>query len=97
LVKHETRRAKIEDINKFLKEGYLIGAEINSRKLNNKSGFSLHYVLVRSGNDDTYIINDPGGSSAPPVENRIVSQQEFMDALGKEGSNGEVTAFRKVV
>ena len=51
-------------------------------------------MLVRGGNDDTYIINDPGGGSSPPLENRVVSKQEFMEALGKEGSNGEVTAFK---
>jgi hypothetical protein len=51
--------------------------------------------LVRSGDDDNYVINDPGGGSSPPLENRVVSKEEFMEALGKEGSNGEVTAFKK--
>lgn len=95
-VKHVTRRATIEDVDKFLANGYLTGAEINSRILNKKSGFSLHYVLVRGANDGNYIINDPGGGSSPPLENRVVSKEEFMEALGKEGSNGEVTAFRKI-
>jgi hypothetical protein len=92
LVKHETRRAGIEDIDSFLSNGYLIGAEINSRILNKREGFSLHYVLIREGKNQSYIINDPG---APPIENREVTKEEFIQALGKEGSNGEVTAFRK--
>lgn len=93
-VKHETRKATIEDIDYFLQSGYLIGAEINSRVLNKKPGFSLHFVLVRSGSNRNYIINDPGGGSSPALENRIVSKEEFIEALGKEGSNGEVSAFR---
>ncbi len=94
LVHHETRRATIQDIDLMLKKGYLIGAEVNARMLNNKPGFALHYVLIRAGNDETYVINDPGGGSAPPMANRAVSKAEFMQALGEEGANGEVTGFR---
>jgi hypothetical protein len=94
-VKHETRRATGEDIDNFLAKGYLIGAEINSRVLNKKPGFSLHYVLVREANNGNYIVNDPGGGSSPPVENRMVTKSEFLEALGKDGANGEVTAFKK--
>lgn len=95
LVHHETRRASIGDIDTMLKKGYLIGAEINARILNKQPGFSLHYVLIRAGNGETYIINDPGGGSAPPIENRKVSKDDFMRALGADGANGEVTGFRK--
>ena len=94
LVKHETRKATVEDIDGFVNTGYLVGAEINSRILNKKPGFSLHYVLIRKGDKDNYILNDPGGSSAPPLENRVVSKFEFIQALGNDGSNNEVTAFR---
>jgi len=94
LVQHETRKATIEDIDQLLGDAYIIGAEINSRVLNKKPGFSLHYVLIQQGTEDNYIINDPGGGSAPALENRIVSKSEFMEALGKDGSNGEVTAMR---
>lgn len=91
IVKHETRKATLEDIDSFLDDGYLVGAEINSRILNKREGFSLHYVLIIGREDDYYIINDPG---FPPIEQRNVSREEFLEALGKEGSNGEVTAFR---
>ena len=94
LVHHETRRASIEDIDTMLEKGYLIGAEINARTLNNKPGFALHYVLIRAGYAGSYNINDPGGGSAPPIENRTVSKADFMRALGEDGANGEVTGFR---
>ncbi len=96
LIKHETRRATIQDIDAMLAKGYLIGAEINSRVLNSQPGFSLHYVLIRAGDQRSYIINDPGGGSAPPTENRKVSKKELINALGSEGANGEVTGFRKL-
>jgi len=97
LVHHETRKATIEDIDRLLSDGYILGAEINSRVLNKKPGFSLHYVLIQKGTGNEYTINDPGGGSAPALENRIVSKIEFMEALGKDGSNGEVTAMRRKV
>src|SRR3989339_2058919 len=46
LVKHESRKGTIKDIDGFLDNGYLVGVEINSRILNKKSGLSLHYVLI---------------------------------------------------
>lgn len=88
---HETKRAAIEDIVNFLKKGYLVGAEINSRILNKKEGFSLHYVLITGCEGDSLIIHDPG---PPPLENRKVPKSEFLKAFAFEGANGEVTAFR---
>lgn len=94
MVQHETRRARVCDIDSMLDKGYLIGAEINARILNNKPGFSLHYVLLQGRENNTYMINDPGGGSDPPMENRKVSKDDFILALGGEGANGEVTGFR---
>lgn len=91
LVKHESRKGTIEDIDGFLDNGYLVGAEINSRILNKKPGFSLHYVLIVEKEKGSYIINDPG---LPPLERRMISKNEFIEASGKKGSNGEITAFR---
>lgn len=94
LVRHETRRATIQDIETMLQQGYLVGAEINSRILNNKPGFALHYVLIQAHTDTSFSVNDPGGGSAPPVENRKVSKADLMRALGEDGANSEVTGFR---
>lgn len=91
IVHHETRRATAEDIVKFLKEGFLLGAEINSRILNKGEGFSLHYVLITDHEDGFLVIHDPG---PPPLKNRRVPKDEFLKAFAFEGANGEVTAFR---
>lgn len=91
IVHHETRRATVEDIVNFLKEDYLVGAEINSRILNKREGFSLHYVLIVGYEDNTLIIHDPGH---PPLESRKVFKDEFLKAFAFEGANGEVSAFR---
>ncbi len=45
-VRHETRRPAVPEIINLLKKGSLIGAEINAQILNNKPGFSLHFVLL---------------------------------------------------
>ena len=90
-VHHETKRATIEDIAHFLKESYLVGAEINSRILNRREGFSLHYVLLVGCENDSLIIHDPG---PPPLESRKVPKDEFLKAFAFEGANGEVTAFK---
>lgn len=92
LVKHESRKGTIKDIDGFLDNGCLVGAEINSRVLNKKPGLSLHYVLLVGKSANSYIVNDPG---FPPLEHRVVSKNEFIEALGKKGSNGEIAAFRK--
>ena len=95
LVKHETRKATLTDIDGLLEKGYLIGAEINSRILNKKSGFNLHYILIKNKDGEKYIINDPGGTSSPPWENRVILKSDFVQALGESGANGEVSALRK--
>jgi hypothetical protein len=95
LVRHETRKASITDIDRLLDEGYLVGSEINSRVLNSLKGFSLHYVLIIGRDEYAYYINDPGGGSAPPLENRRVKKTMFIQALGGEQTNGEVSGWRR--
>lgn len=68
-------------MDELLKKGYIIGAEINSRILNKKPGFSLHYVLIQKGENGEYILHDPG---LPPIENRKVSKKEIIDSLANE-------------
>jgi hypothetical protein len=91
LVKHENRKATIKDVAGFLNDGYLVGAEIDASVLNKKSGLPLHFVLIKGTKDGKYIINDPG---LPPMENRLITQEDLKEALGGDGTNGEVSAFR---
>lgn len=94
VVKHESRKATISDIDNLLNKRFLVGAEINSRVLNNTPGFSLHYVLIKRAEGENYLINDPGGGSSPAIESRLIPKSEFVKALGDERTNGEVSGFR---
>lgn len=90
IVEHETRRASINEIIKFLKAGSLIGVEINSRILNKKEGFSLHFVLLYDYDGGHFILHDPG---LPSIKGRRVSLEEFKKAFSFPGSNGAITIF----
>jgi hypothetical protein len=91
-VKHETREAEIKEIIKFLKEGCIVGAEINSRILNKKEGFSLHYVLLYDFDGENIVLHDPG---FPAIEARKVSLDEFERCFCFSGASRSITVFRK--
>lgn len=65
---------ELTDVEKYLKEGYLLMAAINSKILNNKQGFVGHYVVIFDYQEDNLTIHDPG---LPPLENRVVSHELF--------------------
>ncbi len=90
IVKHETRRATIAELIEYLEKGALIGVELNSRILNKRDGFSLHFVLLYGFDDKGFYINDPG---LPPIEARYVTFEEFDTAFNFEGANGGVVVF----
>jgi len=90
-VKHETRRASLEEIIGFLKRGALVGAEVNSRILNQKEGFDLHFVLLYDFDGKNFIVHDPG---FPPIKSRKVDIKEFNQCFNFEGANGEVVVFK---
>lgn len=85
-VHHVTKQPTIEDIDDLLGKGYIIGAEINSRILNNKPGFSLHYVLIQKRGKNSYLIHDPG---LPGIKNREVSIKDMERSLANE-----ITGFK---
>lgn len=92
LVNHENRIATTQDIIDGLRKDALIGAEINSRILNNQSGFSLHYVLVYNFDNDCFIFHDPG---LPPIESRRVSIDDFEKCFSYPGANRTITVFKR--
>jgi hypothetical protein len=89
-VDHEMRRASIEDIIDMLNEGYLVGAELNSRQLNNEPGFLSHYVLVHGFDGENFTLNDPG---LPPIENRIVPFAKMKEVVEAPDQNNEVSGY----
>lgn len=91
-VKHETKRATVQEIISILKEGNLIGVEINSGILNNQEDFSLHFVLLYEYDGKHIILHDPG---LPPIAARKVTVNEFDRCFNFEGANGAITIFSK--
>lgn len=92
IVKHETRRAMLQEIIASLQAGALIGAEVNSRILNHKDGFSLHFVLLYDFDGTNIILHDPG---LPPIKARKVTLKEFDACFNFKGANGEIVFFSK--
>ena len=71
---YEMREPTIDNIKKFLDDGYLVRALVNSRKLNSKDGYFGHSVVVIGYDEDDFTIHDP---DSPPKPNRKVSFPDF--------------------
>lgn len=91
-VKHETRRASIKEIIDHLKKGALVGVEVNSRILNKKLGFSLHFILLYDFDDKNIIFHDPG---FPAIKSRKLTIEKFNKCFNLKGANGGITIFSK--
>lgn len=94
-VEHEKRKAHIEEIDQYLRTKHLVAIELNSRAINNIEGFVLHYVLVKSKENDDYVINDPGGVTVKGADNRRVDRKTLIKAIGGQYAQHEVAIFNK--
>jgi uncharacterized protein YvpB len=62
--------------------------------LNDKPGYSSHFVLIVGCDDRNFIIHDPG---LPPYESRLVPKEKFKKAWYYSGkSYASLTAFKYV-
>jgi hypothetical protein len=91
-VRHETRRSSRQEIIEFIKQGYLIGVEVNMSALNHTENFDLHFILVYDYDEKNIIAHDPG---LPPVAARKITFEEFDNCYSYEGANQGATLFRK--
>lgn len=71
------RPAKFTEIKKLISQGYIIICNVNSRILNNKKGYSGHFVVIVGIQDKKIIFHDPGLPASP---NRDVSKKTFEKA-----------------
>lgn len=76
-VEIEKRLPNLSDIQGLVHKGYLVVCLVNAKRLNNKSGYVGHFVLVKGYDRKSLIIHDPG---LPAIENRIVPDDIFEKA-----------------
>lgn len=70
----EHREPTQDNIKSYLNNGYLIRCLVNSQKLNGKSGYVGHSIVVSGYDDNGFIIQDPG---LPPLRDRHVKFDDF--------------------
>jgi hypothetical protein len=73
-VRCETRIPGFEDLRRLLADGYLAICNVNSRTLNERDGYSGHFVVVTSCDANELVLHDPG---PPPQAQRRVSAGLF--------------------
>jgi hypothetical protein len=71
----EQRIPDLKDINKLLKNGYLLICNVNSCTLNDIEGYSGHFVVVYEIDNAHLTVHDPG---LPPHESRKVDHNKFI-------------------
>lgn len=67
----------IEELKNLLNENYFLICNINSKTLNNQSGYVGHFVVLIGHDNDHLFLHDPG---LPPLENREVTFDQFEKA-----------------
>ena len=67
----------MNDIRRYLNDGYMVRCTVNSRKLAGDDGYVGHSVLVLSVSDDEVILHNPG---LPPVPYQHVDLGTFESA-----------------
>lgn len=86
------RLPTIEDIKSFLKKDYLVCCNINSKLLNNETGYSGHFILIFGFADKHLYLHDPG---LPPLENRKITFAQFEKAWAYPNENVKnIVTFR---
>lgn len=91
-VKQKTRTSSTSEVTNYLKEGYLVTLELNPKILNNKPGFTLHYVLVYDFDGENIYMHDPG---LPPLKSRKVTLEKFKVAFEYIGANPSISIYKK--
>jgi hypothetical protein len=80
------RTPTISDLKRFLVQDYLLICNVNSNKLNNKSGYTGHFVLLKGLDNNSFIIHNPG---PPPLENQLVAPFLFEQAWAYPNDNAK--------
>lgn len=74
-VRSENRIPSIDEIIRFLDEGYLVAVIVNYRSLYNLEGYSGHCIVINGYTDNEHlIINDP---NSPDSRETQISYEQF--------------------
>jgi hypothetical protein len=73
----EFRVPDVEEIKRFLDDGYLVLCNVNSNALNERAGYTGHFVVIYDADEDGFYLQDPG---LPPSPQRYVKQEIFEKA-----------------
>lgn len=94
VVHHETRKSNTREVCKLVKQGKLVGVEVNSSILNKQKGFNLHFVLVYDCTKTHVIFHDPG---LPPIPSRKVTIAAFRKCFEHAGGSCSAHVYEKEV
>ena len=88
----QNREPKREDIETYLDDSYLLRVLVNSSKLNNRTGYVGHSIVLFDYDNEGVTFHDPG---LPPIPNRHISWDLFESAWADPNSkNKELDAIR---
>lgn len=89
----ERRQGTIEDIKKFIDDGWLVRLEVNGMPLIGKTGYDGHSVLVIDYDKDTATIHNPDSHDNRP--NQVVDWNLLKQAWKEFGGSYSLYAFKK--
>jgi hypothetical protein len=73
----ERRIPDLKDIKRYLEENWVVMCNVNSALLQDRHGYSGHFVVIIDVKDDEVVIHDPG---LPPLPNLAVEKEVFEKA-----------------
>lgn len=86
----------IEDIRKYLGEGFLVWCVINSRKLSGSAGYVGHFVVVTGYDENGLYINDSGGRVRHAQKDLYLTYSKFLDCWADPNDSAKnLTAVKK--
>jgi hypothetical protein len=92
-VDFQNRTTSLDELRELVKDGWLVGIDLNSRTLNQKEGYSSHMVVIFDYNGGIFTLHDPG---LPPHADRKVGEKLLLKAWEYAGpENKSLIAVRK--
>lgn len=88
----EKRRPTMEDVKKFIDDGYLVRATVNAGRFSKGKSYASHAVVVTAYNGTHIQFHDPG---LPAIPNREVTLEQFETAWSDQ--ERELDAIRLMI